>query len=87
MNDIVKRLRAEDPECGLRHSLAMEAADEIERLRVWLESGGGRYWEGRYRDEAAMVDKLQEALIAIINTAPFGKPQEIARSVLGKEDA
>ena len=63
MTDIVKRLRAEDPECGLRHSLAMEAADEIERLRVWLESGGGRYWEGRYRDEAALVDKLQAAII------------------------
>jgi hypothetical protein len=62
-DDLVKRLRAEDPECGLRHSLAMEAADEIERLRVWLESGGGRYWEGRYRDEAAMVDKLQAAII------------------------
>ena len=63
MTDLVKRLRAEDPECGLRHSLAMEAADEIERLRVWLESGGGRYWEGRYRDEAAMVDKLQAAIL------------------------
>jgi hypothetical protein len=41
----------------------MQAADEIERLRVWLESGGGRYWEGRYRDEAAMVDKLQAAIL------------------------
>jgi hypothetical protein len=68
MDDLVKRLRAEDPECGLRHSLAMEAADEIERLRVWLESGGGRYWEGRYRDEAAMVDKLQAAIIEWSNT-------------------
>jgi hypothetical protein len=68
MTDLVNRLRAEDPECGLRHSLAMEAADEIERLRVWLESGGGRYWEGRYRDEAAMVDKLQEAIIEWSNT-------------------
>jgi hypothetical protein len=33
MNDIVKRLRAEDPECGLRHSLATEAADYIEKLQ------------------------------------------------------
>lgn len=86
-DDIVKRLRAEDPECGLRHSLAMEAADEIERLRVWLESGGGRYWEGRYRDEAAMVDKLQAALINITATAPFGEPQEIARAALEGKDA
>lgn len=31
-DDLVKRLRAEDPECGLRHSLAMEAADYIEEL-------------------------------------------------------
>jgi len=28
-DDLVNRLRAEDPECGLRHSLAMEAADCI----------------------------------------------------------
>jgi hypothetical protein len=67
MNDIVKRLRAEDPESGLRHSIAMEAADEIERLRMLLEAGGGRYWEGRYRDEAALVDKLQEALLEVIS--------------------
>jgi len=32
MSDIVQRLRAEDPECGLRHSIAMEAADRIEYL-------------------------------------------------------
>lgn len=32
MNDLVKRLRAEDPECGLRHSVASEAADYIEYL-------------------------------------------------------
>jgi hypothetical protein len=30
--DLVKRLRAEDPECGLRHSIAMEAADYIENM-------------------------------------------------------
>jgi uncharacterized protein YlxW (UPF0749 family) len=29
MTDLVERLRAEDPECGLRHSLAMEASDCI----------------------------------------------------------
>ena len=37
MDDIVKRLRAEDPECGLRHSLAMEAADRIEELEAALD--------------------------------------------------
>jgi len=35
-DDLVKRLRAEDPECGLRHSLAMEAADRIEQLQAAL---------------------------------------------------
>jgi hypothetical protein len=32
MTDIVNRLRAEDPECGLRLSIAAEAADRIEEL-------------------------------------------------------
>jgi hypothetical protein len=36
MTDIVERLRAEDPQTGLRHSIASEAADEIERLREAL---------------------------------------------------
>jgi hypothetical protein len=36
MDDLVNRLRAEDPECGLRHSLAMEAADRIEALEEAL---------------------------------------------------
>lgn len=31
-DDLVKRLRAEDPETGLRWSLASEAADRIEEL-------------------------------------------------------
>jgi hypothetical protein len=35
-DDLVKRLRDEDPECGLRHSLAMEAADRIEELEAAL---------------------------------------------------
>lgn len=36
-DDLVKRLRAEDPECGLRHSLAMEAADYIENMESMIE--------------------------------------------------
>jgi hypothetical protein len=35
-DDLVKRLRNEDPECGLRHSIAMEAADRIEALEAAL---------------------------------------------------
>lgn len=46
MTDIVKRLRVEDPECGLRHSLAMEAADCIEALERELAE------ERRSREEA-----------------------------------
>jgi hypothetical protein len=38
------------------------AAQEIERMEMLLEAGGGRYWEGRYRDEAARVDELETAL-------------------------
>jgi len=37
-NDLVKRLRAEDPETGLRHSIASEAADRIEALEKALRS-------------------------------------------------
>jgi hypothetical protein len=36
MTDIVNRLRAEDPECGLRLSIATEAADRIEALELAL---------------------------------------------------
>jgi DNA-binding response OmpR family regulator len=36
MSDIVIRLRAEDPECGLRLSIAAEAADRIEELEEEL---------------------------------------------------
>ena len=35
-DDLVKRLRAENPETGLRWSLASEAADRIERLEAAL---------------------------------------------------
>lgn len=35
-DDLVKRLRAKDPECGLRHSLAWEAADRIDQLEAAL---------------------------------------------------
>lgn len=38
MEDIVERLRAEDPETGLRHSIASEAADHIEALHKLVTS-------------------------------------------------
>jgi hypothetical protein len=48
MSDLVKRLRAEDPECGLRHSIAMEAADYIEALETAISEWGYAIvdWEG-----------------------------------------
>ena len=36
-DDLVKRLRLEDPETGLRHSIATEAADNIEKLEKNFE--------------------------------------------------
>lgn len=36
MSDLVARLRAEDPETGLRWSIASEAADRIEQLEAAL---------------------------------------------------
>ena len=80
MDDLVNRLRAEDPECGLRHSLAMEAADIIEQLERELAE------ERRSREEAQeFAWKFSDALRKITQTAPFGEPQEIARAALGKE--
>ena len=35
-DDLVKRLRAENPETGLRWSLASESADRIEKLEAAL---------------------------------------------------
>jgi hypothetical protein len=45
-DDFVKRLRdpVKDDDIEM---LAWEAANEIERLRMVLDAGGGRYWEGR----------------------------------------
>ena len=36
-DSLIDRLRAEDPETGLRHSIASEAADRIEVLEKALE--------------------------------------------------
>lgn len=52
IDDLVKRLRAEDPQTGLRHSIASEAADRIEYLerelayeRYSRESAAAKAWE------------------------------------------
>ncbi len=70
------RLRtiALDMQAGYREATARaEAAEaEVRRLQAEIDRkssmpGDHRYWEGRYRDEAAHNDKLREAL------KPFGK--------------
>lgn len=67
MTDIVKRLRAEDPECGLRHSLASEAADRIEFLERELSAethsrkvASEKAWEFRDR-----IKELEDAMLII----------------------
>lgn len=49
-DDLVKRLRSEDPETGLRLSIASEAADRIEQLEAalnkWLHYDCGPYDSG-----------------------------------------
>ncbi|SDF84355.1 hypothetical protein [Thalassobaculum litoreum] len=49
------------------------AADEIERLtenikRLTANPADHRYWEGRYRDEAADNDRLRDALESCIDS-------------------
>lgn len=62
MTDIVERLRSvqflSDPDAY--DACVQEAASEIERLRSHSPNPADhRYWEGRYRDEAAEVDRLK----------------------------
>ena len=60
MTEIIETLRA----VYLTHPTVMEAADEIERLRELLRGvGANRYWEGRWRDERAEVDRLKTMIL------------------------
>ena len=59
-DDLVRRLRAEDPETGLRWSLASESADRIEALEAAL-----RYVYSEVKDEygfALVEEKILAAL-------------------------
>lgn len=58
-DDLVKRLRAEDPECGLRHSLAMEVADRIEQLQAALRLGV----DMREKQKAYFKRRFQDVLL------------------------
>ena len=59
---LVERLRLGGPNAA---EVASEAADEIERLqRNHPNPADHRYWEGRYRDEKAEVERLRAVLDA-----------------------
>jgi hypothetical protein len=97
MTDLVKRLRAEDPECGMRHSLAMEAADYIEELEKFksLHSQSDKislHMENKLKDMVsryyAEANRYGEALQEIIESARLVGDYhhvKIARAALGKE--
>ncbi len=65
MTDIVTRLRFDAARCEATFSKGVasnieEAAAEIERLQELLRgTGANRYWEGRWRDENAEVERLR----------------------------
>ena len=69
MDDLVKRLRDEDPECGLRHSLAMEAADRIEQLEAALRDviDAWDWWQVDTYDRCGSVpdDAIRNARAAL----------------------
>jgi hypothetical protein len=96
-DDLVKRLRAEDPECGLRHSLAMEAADCIEELLKFksLHSQCDKislHMENKLKDMVSLyyaeANKYEKALQEIIESARLVGDYhhvKIARAALGEK--
>lgn len=63
MSDIVERLRALEGRVMIAPAgMLDEAAKTIESLRAVLNVHGGRYWEGRWRDADAEVERLRAAL-------------------------
>jgi hypothetical protein len=69
-DDLVKRLREEDPECGLRHSLAMEAADEIEKLQSNMTEAMNHAIK-EWKENGMKVDD-QLGVVALILAAGLG---------------
>ena len=64
-DDLVKRLREEDAECGLRHSIAMEAADRIEQLEAALRliSDDGNWGPDGCWDAYSYPDEIARAAL------------------------
>lgn len=59
--------------------MMLEAASEIERLRSHSPNPADhRYWEGRYRDEAAEVDRLK-AEVERLRSALAAEREECAK--------
>jgi len=63
-NDLVQRLRAEDPETGLRHSIASEAANRIEVLEAALRHVVKSWEEPCYGDDFARLDNVSAGIAA-----------------------
>jgi chromosome segregation ATPase len=74
LRDEIERLRQERDEL-ITDGVAADA--EIERLRTQC-GGNCRYWEGRYRDEAAEVERLQSYVDTSMNLGELLK-SEIVR--------
>jgi len=59
--------------------------DLVKRLRCYADLNDAVFHPWVYGEAADRIEQLETALIAIIITAPFGKPQEIARAALGEK--
>lgn len=99
VQDLVLRLRAEDPETGLRHSLACEAADYIERLESALMELAQAYDTGSNDVVGCMqsiIDEFERRIdvaTAALDTEPETKPFALSlivdntRSVVGNNES
>lgn len=66
LRDEIERLRAELAVKARFEDDCEKLRTEIERLRALLRSeGANRYWEGRWRDAEAEIDRLTAALRSI----------------------
>ena len=90
--DIVERLRKDDPVSGVRPSLAMEAADEIERLQKELELTPAQYWEAQasmwhenYKEAMAHEEEARRYKVALerIRDSGYGTKERI-RLIIAK---
>jgi len=68
-DNLVDRLRAEDPETGLRHSIASEAADRIEALEKAICDYAAAVvgMEGVTFEEYIKDDASQKIVVDVLN--------------------